>query len=249
MSNRTWTDEQLIEAVKISFSYNQVLRNLHLVGVGSNYKTLYNYINKLNINISHFDLKKCQNPNKRKRKNKILNEELFANDGVHKGTHIRDRIISDNLITYKCQICEITDWQDKKLPLQIDHINGNNTDHRLENLRFLCPNCHAQTDTYCGKNKKNKLDHESDKICPTCNGKKSIQSKQCRKCSDKILGHGGDKIKHKSKIEWLPVKELIEFIKNAKSFLQAGKLLGVSDVAIRNHLIRRGVSPKSIFGK
>ena len=46
----------------------------------------------------------------------------------------------------KCQI-----WNDKKLSLQLDHINGDNSDNRLENLRFLCPNCHTQTETYCSK--------------------------------------------------------------------------------------------------
>ena len=66
---------------------------------------------------------------------------------------VRRVIIKDNLILYECSECGISEWNDKKLALHLDHINGKNGDHRLENLRFLCPNCHSQTDTYTGKNK------------------------------------------------------------------------------------------------
>jgi hypothetical protein len=51
---------------------------------------------------------------------------------------------------YKCEICNISEWQNKPLGLQVDHINGVHHDNRLENLRFICPNCHSQTETFCG---------------------------------------------------------------------------------------------------
>ena len=62
-------------------------------------------------------------------------------------------IIEKKLLELKCEECGIKEWNRKKLSLHLDHINGENGDHRLENLRFLCPNCHSQTDTYAGKNK------------------------------------------------------------------------------------------------
>ena len=54
---------------------------------------------------------------------------------------------------HKCESCGISEWLGKPLSLELDYINGDRYDNRLQNLRILCPNCHAQTDTYRGKNK------------------------------------------------------------------------------------------------
>jgi 5-methylcytosine-specific restriction endonuclease McrA len=66
---------------------------------------------------------------------------------------VRKRIIQENLIPYKCDECKISEWNGQKLSLHLDHINGINGDNRIENLRFLCPNCHSLTSTYAGRNK------------------------------------------------------------------------------------------------
>lgn len=66
---------------------------------------------------------------------------------------IRKRIIKENLLPYKCSKCELNEWLGKKISLHLDHIDGNNNNHDLDNLRFLCPNCHSQTSTYTGRNK------------------------------------------------------------------------------------------------
>lgn len=63
--------------------------------------------------------------------------------------------MDENLIPYKCMECGLeNEWNNKKISLQLEHKNGINNDNRLENLGFLCPNCHSQTDSYAGKNKK-----------------------------------------------------------------------------------------------
>lgn len=67
---------------------------------------------------------------------------------------IKRRLFAEGLKEEKCEMCGITDWHGVKIGLELDHINGNSSDHRLENLRILCPNCHATTHTYRGKNKK-----------------------------------------------------------------------------------------------
>lgn len=66
---------------------------------------------------------------------------------------IRSRIIKENLIPYECGECGISEWNGKQLSLHLDHIDGNRWNHKIKNLRFLCPNCHSLTYNYTGKNK------------------------------------------------------------------------------------------------
>ena len=66
---------------------------------------------------------------------------------------VKEKFIKSG-VEYKCQICGIFEWLGKKLTLHLDHISGDNSDHRFENLRLLCPNCHSCTATYCGRNNK-----------------------------------------------------------------------------------------------
>jgi hypothetical protein len=83
------------------------------------------------------------------------NEEVFVVCSTYHRHHIKRRLIDQKLIEYKC--CECGNegiWMGKPLSLQLDHANGIANDNRLENLRFICANCHSQTDTYAGKNSK-----------------------------------------------------------------------------------------------
>lgn len=88
---------------------------------------------------------------------KLRNEQVFIENSYYARHHIKKRIIEQKLISYECSVCgNIGEHNNKPLSLQLDHINGNGCDHRLENLRFLCPNCHSQTETYAGKGSKGK---------------------------------------------------------------------------------------------
>jgi DNA-binding CsgD family transcriptional regulator len=74
-------------------------------------------------------------------------------------THLKGRLIAEGLKENRCEQCGIAEWQHKPLNVQLHHVNGDGTDNRLENIRFLCGNCHSQTDTYGGRNGHRRRPH------------------------------------------------------------------------------------------
>jgi len=88
------------------------------------------------------------------------NHQRFSTKDILEGKHpqystckLKARLLKENILENSCSNCKITTWNNKPIVLHLDHINGIPKDHRLENLRLLCPNCHSQTDTWCGRNK------------------------------------------------------------------------------------------------
>ena len=101
-------------------------------------------IEKLGLDTSHF---KYAEP-------KPLNDWLTIWETTHRLPYLKRRILDEGLLKEECVLCGQNNiWNGNKLVLQLDHINGNNQDNTIENLRMLCPNCHTQTETYC-RNKK-----------------------------------------------------------------------------------------------
>jgi len=151
---RKYTDEQLIYAVKTSESYRQVLFKLGLKEAGGNYGILKQTIKNMGLDTSHMT---GQGHMRGKTNNRIKKpiESLLVNDREfsYQSYKLKNRLLSEGLKEHKCECCGITEWNGKPAPIELDHINGNKYDNRLENLRILCPNCHAQTNTYRGKNK------------------------------------------------------------------------------------------------
>lgn len=147
----TWDEKNLKMAVADSDCKSDVLRKLGISTKSGNFQTLDRYLKKYGINDG-----KLKYDNKRGNKwvKKYTNDDVFCENSPMSGKNIKRRIISENLLEYKCCECNIiNEWNGKKLQLQLDHINGINDDNRIENLRFLCPNCHSQTDNYAAKNK------------------------------------------------------------------------------------------------
>lgn len=144
------SDEQFCTIIKTSNSYAEVLRKLNLVPKGgSSSDILKRRISELGCSIDHFGRNNIVSPNV-----KYSLDEILIKDSPYQNiARLKIRLIKEGRLEYKCAFCGISEWRNKPLSLQLDHINGKNNDHRIENLRFLCPNCHSQTDTYAGKNK------------------------------------------------------------------------------------------------
>ena len=145
------TDAEFIDAVKSSNSIREALIKLNLKAAGGNYECFHKRVKELNISIDHFTDPKVWNKGKKFGPKRSLEQYL---NGVPIQSHkLKLRLISEGVKEHKCEECGITQWRGQPTPIELDHINGNHQDNRLENLRLLCPNCHAQTDTYRGRNK------------------------------------------------------------------------------------------------
>ena len=145
---KNYTQEQLEEAVKACTSVAQVLQKLgYKVSGGNVWKRIKKEIEGLDT--SHFD------SGRGKLKLYTLDEILVENSLYKSIYQLKKRLVSEGKLDYECVECgNKGKWEGKPLSLQLDHINGIRDDHRLENLRFLCPNCHSQTDTFAGRNSK-----------------------------------------------------------------------------------------------
>lgn len=111
-------------------------------------------------------------------------EFFLIEHGTSNRGHLRNRLVKEGILEYKCSKCGINSWLGKKLGLRLDHINGVNDDYRINNLRLLCPNCDSQTNTYCGKNKPKR----KNKFCG-CGKIIYYYSERCSKCEG-IRRHG-----------------------------------------------------------
>jgi len=149
--SRNYTDEEFIKAVKESGSLRQVLSKLNLREAGGNYQCAKERIKKLNLNTDHFH---GQGWNKGKNLPKRNPIETYLVEGrLVQSNNLKRRLINEGLKEHKCEKCGIIEWNGKPAPIELDHIDGNRYNNTLNNLRVLCPNCHAQTPTYRGKNK------------------------------------------------------------------------------------------------
>ena len=149
---KKYTKEWLEELCKNSYSYAEVLRKAGRAQGGGAQETLKKKIKEFQIDISHFTGQRWQNsPNFAEEKYSL--ETLFVN-GINVSNITLKRYIDKyNLLEYKCSECGCNgEWRGKILALQLHHKDGNRLNNTIENLTYLCPNCHAITDNYAGKN-------------------------------------------------------------------------------------------------
>lgn len=216
-----YSKEELQNIVASSFSMKEVIKKLgYKTCNGSNSKTIKTRLNRLNISIEHFS--------NNIKTNRTANNVFCINSTASQATLRRwYKKISDDSI---CQLCgQRKEWNGKPLTMILDHIDGDNHNHSIANLRWICPNCASQLPTFSGRNNKRQNNYipvrivsKKKKICPICNiNEINKHSSKCKECATK------------ERRKNIPPKDILEKLIYEKTFVQIGKDFGVSDNAVR----------------
>lgn len=181
-------------------------------------------------------------------------DEVFCKDSHYPRGKIKNFLTKVNYLKNCCSICGISDWMDKPIILQLDHIDGDRNNNTIDNFRLICPNCHSQTETFSRRKSETKIptpksDSEFIEVIST--------SENARQALIKLglQAFGGNydrirKIKKEFNVEFKsreskipPMQELLEKITN-HPIIDVGKFYGVSDNAVRKWLVKYGI-PKT----
>lgn len=155
MKKRSWTEEDLRKFAKEVRSIRQLLSKLGLVEAGGNYAQIKKYLHFYKINTTQFKGRGWSKGLKGIGKPLVPLEKILVKNNPFQSYKLKKRLFAAG---FKKESCEICGWAkrtgDGRLPLELDHINGDSRDHRLDNLRILCPNCHSLQTTHRGRNRK-----------------------------------------------------------------------------------------------
>lgn len=234
-----WTKSknEIQKILNESNSFVQVLEKLGLCGHSGNHRTLKERIKLDNLNTEVLKAKRTEKIRQVSIKNTIPLSEIMTENSNFGTNHLKRRLIKENILEYACERCgNKGEWMGNKLVLQLEHKNGRSRDHRLENICFLCPNCHSQTETYAGKNSSIK----KSRICLECKGPTKGKGKKCVKCASQ-----------KQPQKFFVTKEELQELVKKHSMTFLGRKFGVTDNSVRKRCRKFGIEwhkPRSKSG-
>lgn len=229
-----FSESDLRAAVAQGQCWADVLRFLGYGIRGHNYRTVQRWVAHWEVSTGHFDPAARTARSSASRQRPL--HEVMVEHSTYKRAWLKRRLLSEGIKQPVCEMCGQGEmWLGQRMSMILDHINGVADDHRIENLRMLCPNCNATLETHCGRNTPR------ERICPGCNQVFVPSSNIHRYCSSgcwgKIAAARYEGIPHpeKRKVERPSYKQLLEDVTET-SLLAVGRKYGVSDNAVRKWL-------------
>lgn len=223
------TNEEFIQLAKESSSINELgFKCGYSCNSGANYRYIKNKMVELNLTSEIF--------RKKEHSQKIDDNLIFVSDSPYDRTTLRKHYKNGNYSEYKCAICgQEPFWNGKELTLTLDHINGHNRDNRLENLRWICPNCDRQLDTFAGRNIIHK--EKEKNYCIDCGIEIKQSSTRCPKCAAIFIGKT-------HRIAERPSREELKKRIRLEPFTAIASDYNVTDNSIRKWCIAEGLPSK-----
>jgi hypothetical protein len=227
-----YTEEEAQGAISAASSYADALRRLGMRPAGGNHRTLRKYAEEIwLISTDHFDPDRLRNEALRRTALPLC--EILTENSTYSRGHLKARLFKEGIKERICEMCGQGEvWKGRRMALILDHINGVANDHRLSNLRVVCPNCAATLDTHCGR--QNRLEREP-RACQHCGERfwpRYARQRYCsRACGVRHRGDGSPRPARR-KVERPPFRQLQREI-TALGFCGTGRRYGVSDNAVR----------------
>lgn len=225
-----YTENEARSAVAASKSYAEALRRMGAASTGNGGKVLKKYVVTWGIDTSHFDPHAAMRA--RQRRLLVPLADVMREGSAYNRSSLKRRLYEEGLKSRTCEDCgQGEEWRGKRMALILDHVNGVSDDHRLENLRILCPNCAATLDTHCGRNTRSE-----PRPCEQC-GSPMTGPAARRFCSRRCYGLARSAESfglrpERRKVERPPLAQIVAEVE-AEGWSAVGRRYGVSDNAVR----------------
>jgi hypothetical protein len=226
-----YSESEAREAIASSKSWAEALRRLGMCHTGGAHHVLRKYAALWEISTKHFDPYAALRGGRTSGRRPL--DEILVEGSTFSRNHLKERLYEAGLKQPVCELCGQGEvWRGAVMGMILDHVNGVSNDHRLENLRVVCPNCAATLDTHCARSRRLTRAEQRCLRCGVSFRPKAASQRYCsRECGSR-WDRSGKPRPGARRVDRPPYPQLMREVQ-ALGFCATGRRYGVSDNAIR----------------